>query len=76
MLLGYTERQDTLMGRVRQPGEQRGYDRAVALLRQRLGDDEFARRLVLGANLSEDSAVAYAIEITGQCGDGRGPHNA
>ena len=64
LLLGYAERQDALLGRIRQPGEQRGYDRAVALLRQRLGDGEFARRVALGADLSEDGALASATDLT------------
>jgi predicted ATPase/DNA-binding XRE family transcriptional regulator len=68
-LLGYAQQQDALLGRVR---EQRGYDRAVLLLRQRLGDEEFARRLTHGASLSESQALAYATDIENRCIEPRG----
>ena len=62
-LLGYTEHQGAIVGRVRQTAEQRGYDRAVSLLRERLGGEEFARHLKQGAGLNEDRAFAYAVAL-------------
>ncbi len=62
-LLGYTEYHGARLGRVRQTAERRGYDRAVSLLRERLGSEALARRLKQGEHMSEDLAFASAVAL-------------
>jgi predicted ATPase/class 3 adenylate cyclase len=61
LLLGYTQERYREAGKGRQLTEQRGYDRAVHLLRERLAPDALAGYFGAGALLTEGEAIDLAI---------------
>jgi hypothetical protein len=60
-LLGAAERLLEVIGWTFPPGERAGHDRAVAALRAALGGEEYERTAGLGALMTLDRAVAYAM---------------
>jgi non-specific serine/threonine protein kinase len=60
-LLGSAERLLEVIGWTFPPGERAGHDRAVAAVRDALGSEEYERVSGLGALMTLDQAVAYAM---------------
>jgi tetratricopeptide (TPR) repeat protein len=60
-LLGAAERLLEVIGWTFPPGERAGHDRAVAAVRAALGGEEYERTAGLGALMTLDQAVAYAM---------------
>jgi diguanylate cyclase (GGDEF)-like protein len=62
-LLGYVDAIYRKIGNTREPTEQRGADRTLALLRSALSEDRIAELKGESATLEQDAAVAEATEI-------------
>ena len=63
-ILGFVDgRLTALRHAARQYTEQQEYDRVLAVLRRALGTDELAKLMSDGAALTEEQAVAYALEM-------------
>ena len=63
-LLGYADDAYCKNGNVRMPTEQRGYDRALDLIRTNETEDRILRLMSDGAALEQDAAVAEAMAIS------------
>ena len=63
LLLGYTDAALGESGNVREPTEQRGYDRALELIRATLAEDRIRALMAEGAAMEQDAAVAEAMAI-------------
>jgi predicted ATPase len=62
-LLGYADASDRRSGSAREPTEQRGYDRALELIRAALPEDRIRALLAEGAAMGADAAAAEAMAI-------------
>lgn len=62
-LLGYAEADYTKSGNARELTEQRGYDRALELIRATLMEDRIRALMAEGAAMEQDAAVAEALAI-------------
>ncbi len=62
-LLGYTDRQLRILGQVREGTERYGFERAVSLLRERLGEDRLSHAMEGGAARSEEDAIKCAAIV-------------
>lgn len=62
-LLGYADAAYGKGGKVRELTEQRGYDRALELIRAALSDDRIRALMAEGAAMERDAAVAEAMSI-------------
>ncbi|HZZ64425.1 MAG TPA: tetratricopeptide repeat protein, partial [Candidatus Baltobacteraceae bacterium] len=62
-LLGYVDGIFEVKGSVREPLEQREYERLTAALRERLGDDEETLLTASGRSLSENEALVLASSL-------------
>jgi predicted ATPase/class 3 adenylate cyclase len=62
-LLGYSDTVYRKIGDVRELTEQRGYDRALELIRAALSDDRIRALMAEGAAMEQDAAVAEAMAI-------------
>ena len=63
-LIGFFEARRTKLGISPARGLQQDYDRALAVLRAAFGSDELEKLMALGARMTEDEAVAQALEET------------
>jgi hypothetical protein len=62
-LLGYVDAQYTALGMQREPTEQWGYDKLMAVLHETLSADEITKLAADGAAWSEDQAVEEALAV-------------
>ncbi len=62
-LLGYSDAVYVRIGDVREPTEQRGYDRALERIRTTLAEDRIRALMAEGAAMEQDAAVAEAMAI-------------
>jgi hypothetical protein len=62
-LLGYTDACFLKLGFLREPNEQREYDRVIAKLRQTYTEDELMALLASGAEMTPDRAVNLALSM-------------
>jgi hypothetical protein len=59
-LLGYVDARVAALEALREYTEQQEYDKMLFALRDRLGEDDFAKQIAEGSTWSEDHAVAEA----------------
>jgi tetratricopeptide (TPR) repeat protein len=62
-LLGYVDAQYTALGTQREPTEQWGYDKLMAVVREQLSETDLEKLTVEGAAWSEDQAVEEALKV-------------
>ena len=62
-LLGYVDARIASLGVLRQHTEQQEYDRAIRVISDEIGTETLVKLMALGAAMSEDRAVEYALSI-------------
>lgn len=62
-LLGYADTVYRTTGNAREPTEQRGYDRALDLIRRALAEDRISTLMMQGAEMEQDAAVGEALAV-------------